>query len=144
MLKNKNKKKKGFTLIELVIVLAVLAIIALIAIPNFTRVRNNALKQADDTSCEQITNITQTAIAEGVVKPVKGTPYTLTITFDEDGNPEIETSMPFGKDANGDEFDEEALAAEHYRDIDAPQVNGQTQYEVEIDEQGRVETHTAE
>lgn len=142
MLKNKKKKKKGFTLIELVIVLAVLAIIALIAIPNFTRVRNNALEQADNTSSEQITNITQTAIAEGVVKPVKGQSYTLTITFDANGDPQVSTTMPFGKDAAGNQFDEDELAAEHYRDIDAPQVNGQTQYDVTIDDKGSVSTVT--
>lgn len=142
MLKNKKKKKKGFTLIELVIVLAVLAIIALIAIPNFTRVRNNALKQADDTSCEQITNITQTAIAEGVVKPVLGTSYTLTITFTADGKPTVATTMPFGKDAAGTTFTAELLGKEHYRDIDAPQVNGKTKYDVVIDTQGSVKTTT--
>lgn len=142
MLKNKNKKKKGFTLIELVIVLAVLAIIALIAIPNFTRVRNNALKQADDTSCEQITNITQTAIAEGVVKPVLGEEYTLTITFNTDGEPQVSTTMPLGKDAAGTEFTTALLGTEHYRDIDAPQVNGKNKYDVEIDTKGSVTTKT--
>ena len=34
-----NKKKKAFTLIELIIVLAIMAIIAAIAIPNFMAVR---------------------------------------------------------------------------------------------------------
>ncbi|WP_346936693.1 type II secretion system protein [Clostridium sp.] len=49
-----NKKKKGFTLIELIIVLAVMAIIALIAIPNFTAVRDNSKVKADKQSCETI------------------------------------------------------------------------------------------
>ncbi|MGL4454014.1 MAG: type II secretion system protein [Sarcina sp.] len=61
---NKNKKKKGFTLIELVIVLAVLAIIALIAIPNFTKVRNDSLAKADVRTAEQIEKITLMAIAD--------------------------------------------------------------------------------
>ncbi|MGL4454016.1 MAG: type II secretion system protein [Sarcina sp.] len=59
----RSKKKKGFTLIELVIVLAVLAIIALIAIPNFTKVRNDSLVKADQRSMEQIEKITLMAIA---------------------------------------------------------------------------------
>ena len=59
-----NKKKKGFTLIELVIVLAVLAIIALIAIPNFTKVRNDSLVKADARTMEQIEKITLMAIAD--------------------------------------------------------------------------------
>ncbi len=49
-----NKKKKGFTLIELIIVLAVMAIIALIAIPNFSAVRDNSKIKADKQSCETI------------------------------------------------------------------------------------------
>ena len=49
-----NKKKKGFTLIELIIVLAVMAIIALIAIPNFSAVRQNSKVKADKQSCETV------------------------------------------------------------------------------------------
>jgi len=49
-----NKKKKGFTLIELIIVLAVMAIIALIAIPNFTAVKENSKVKADKQSCETV------------------------------------------------------------------------------------------
>ncbi len=49
-----NKKKKGFTLIELIIVLAVMAIIALIAIPNFAAVRQNSKVKADLQSCETV------------------------------------------------------------------------------------------
>ena len=68
MNKNMKKKKQGFTLIELVIVLAVLAIIAMIAIPNFTRVRNESLIKADIRSAEQIEKITLMAIANNDIK----------------------------------------------------------------------------
>ena len=55
MIKRANqKKKKGFSLIELIIVLAVMAIIALIAIPNFSAVRENSKNKADVQSCETI------------------------------------------------------------------------------------------
>lgn len=55
MIKRANqKKKKGFSLIELIIVLAVMAIIALIAIPNFTAVRNNSKVKADTQTCETV------------------------------------------------------------------------------------------
>ena len=49
-----KKKKKAFTLIELIIVLAIMAIIAAIAIPNFTAVRDNSKKKADTQSRETI------------------------------------------------------------------------------------------
>ena len=74
MNKNIKKKKKGFTLIELVIVLAVLAIIAMIAIPNFTRVRNKALIDGDKRSAEQIEKITLMALANGDI-PTKEVNY---------------------------------------------------------------------
>lgn len=54
MNKNVKKKRKGFTLIELIIVLAIMAIIAAIAIPNFTSVRNNSRDKADVQSAETI------------------------------------------------------------------------------------------
>ena len=49
-----KKKKKAFTLIELIIVLAIMAIIAAIAIPNFMAVRDNSKVKADTQSCETI------------------------------------------------------------------------------------------
>lgn len=44
---NRLKNKKGFTLIELIVVLAVLGIIALIAIPRFLTVQEGAREDAD-------------------------------------------------------------------------------------------------
>ena len=80
----KNKKKKGFTLIELVIVLAVLAIISLIAIPNFTKVRNDSLQKADLRTAEQIEKITLMAIANEDIK-LTGAKQIFNLAFD-DGN----------------------------------------------------------
>ncbi|WP_415337503.1 prepilin-type N-terminal cleavage/methylation domain-containing protein, partial [Clostridium perfringens] len=41
-LRKQNKKKKGFTLIELIIVIAIIAILAAIAIPNFLSIQRKA------------------------------------------------------------------------------------------------------
>ena len=69
----KNTKKKGFTIVELVIVIAVIAILAAVAIPTFTSViekanQSNALQMAkaalDNELAEQA--------ADGVV-PQSGT-----------------------------------------------------------------------
>lgn len=62
---NQKKKRKGFTLIELIIVLAVMAIIAAIAIPNFAAVTANSKKKADIQSCETIKRISLTLVAQG-------------------------------------------------------------------------------
>lgn len=51
---NKLKNRKGFTLIELIVVLAVLAVIMAIAIPRFMGVQETAKKNADKSSLEMI------------------------------------------------------------------------------------------
>lgn len=63
----KKKKKKGFTIIELIIVLAVMAIIAAIAIPNFAAVRNNSQNKADVQSAETIKRVVLTLVADGTI-----------------------------------------------------------------------------
>lgn len=57
MLKRTNKK--GFTLVELVIVLAVLAIIAAIAIPAAGAIMSDANKRADASNAEMYNNAIQ-------------------------------------------------------------------------------------
>ncbi|MDT8715484.1 prepilin-type N-terminal cleavage/methylation domain-containing protein [Clostridium sp. 19966] len=64
---NNKKKKKGFTLIELIIVLAVLAIIAAIAIPNFIAVEEHSKVKSDNASCESIKRTTMALVADGTV-----------------------------------------------------------------------------
>lgn len=116
---NKKRKKKGFTLIELVIVLAVLAIIALIAIPNFTKVRNDSLAKADKETANQIRKIALMAIADG---DIAATASEYKVTFD--GNGKVTGLSPTPVD-NKD-------VKEMMKEVKEPQVNGKSSYLIKV------------
>ena len=63
-----KKKKKGFTLVELIIVIAIIAILAAIAIPKFGSVRENSNKSADIANAKNISLAVSKAIAEDKIK----------------------------------------------------------------------------
>lgn len=63
-LKNK-KKKKGFTIVELIIVIAIIAILAATAIPKFGDIRENAALKSDIANAKTIATVATTLIAEG-------------------------------------------------------------------------------
>lgn len=74
-----NKKKKGFTLIELIIVIAIIAILAAIAIPKFATIRHNANVTTDIANAKNIHSIVAQGIAnEKVTLPTTETGYELT------------------------------------------------------------------
>lgn len=65
--KKMNKKKKGFTLIELIIVIAIIAILAAMAIPKFSAVRVDARVSNDVAAAKNIQTAAQTLIANGAL-----------------------------------------------------------------------------
>ncbi|SQC06254.1 prepilin peptidase-dependent [Clostridium perfringens] len=71
--KKQNKKKKGFTLIELIIVIAIIAILAAIAIPNFLGIQRKSKIKADIASAKTIYDGVTAGIAEGKIVPSIGT-----------------------------------------------------------------------
>lgn len=103
----KKSKKKGFTLIELIIVIAIIAILAAVAIPKFGEVRKNANEKSDIANAKTIANAATALIAEGeVVAPAQGKKKVLIIST-ADKNAEagkIEgyiQSMPIPKSVTG-------------------------------------------
>jgi len=65
LVKQLNKKQKGFTLIEMVVVLAIIAVLIAIAVPQVLRQINNAKKNADIANAKTIATAIQQWVAEG-------------------------------------------------------------------------------
>ncbi len=63
----KNMNKKGFTLVELIIVIAVMAILAAIAIPRMTGITTTFKQNADVRACENYAHEIQTLVQLGKI-----------------------------------------------------------------------------
>lgn len=50
----KNKSKKGFTLVEIMIVVVIIGLLAAMAIPAFSKVRENSVKATLDNDARQL------------------------------------------------------------------------------------------
>jgi type IV pilus assembly protein PilA len=72
---NRKMKRKGFTLIELVIVIAILGILIAIAVPRLTGFRDNAVDMADKATMETIAKAAELYVASNdAVKPTDNNP----------------------------------------------------------------------
>jgi type IV pilus assembly protein PilA len=60
-----KKKKKGFTLVELIIVIAIIAILAAIAIPRFGEIREGANVRSDIANAKDIQTAATAAVSNG-------------------------------------------------------------------------------
>lgn len=61
------KKKKGFTLIELVIVIAIITILAAIAIPRYNASKEKAAIAAHNANVQMLTSAANMAVSDGKV-----------------------------------------------------------------------------
>lgn len=71
---NKKRNQKGFTLVELLIVIAIIGILAAIAIPQFSSYRNKAYVAAVRSDCKNAYTALQAYISEnpGATPPGSG------------------------------------------------------------------------
>ncbi|ELC8425696.1 prepilin-type N-terminal cleavage/methylation domain-containing protein [Clostridium perfringens] len=106
--KKQNKKKKGFTLIELIIVIAIIAILAAIAIPNFLSIQRKSRVKADIASAKTIYDATSALIAEGKIQvPESEATYKIDPTDNDATAGQIESylqTMPKSESVNGQYF----------------------------------------
>ncbi|MDK0864205.1 prepilin-type N-terminal cleavage/methylation domain-containing protein [Clostridium perfringens] len=103
--KKQNKKKKGFTLIELIIVIAIIAILAAIAIPNFLSIQRKSKVKADIASAKNIYDVTSALVADN--KITSDCAYVLDPSVAEKDRDIIEKAMqtiPTSKSIKGDYF----------------------------------------
>ena len=65
---NKKKNNKGFTLVELVIVVAILAILVGILAPQYTKYVENSRKTADVNNMDELVKAVQVYAIDGATK----------------------------------------------------------------------------
>lgn len=131
--KLRNNKKKGFTLVELIVVLVILAILAALLIPALTGYINKAKQKQIVAETRQLVMASQTLVDEQYAKLNKGVALkeSVNITAKSTGQTTSTTSIGTDGTVTLDPADIEELAEIAVTSAD---------YEVKVDTNGKIKT----
>jgi type IV pilus assembly protein PilA len=107
-----NRRKKGFSLVELLVVIAVIGVIAAIAIPAMSSIFGESKKAKDQRNAQNIVSVYQAARSSGVTG-IAATDKDDIIDALEVGVTVTDTSSPF----NGKRFSIGTLTAQTQADV---------------------------
>ena len=114
----KNFQTKGFTLIELIVVLAILSIIVAIAVPNYMKVQAKATETADTREAELLADFMERSLADGSLVIEHNKLYGVKPIYNDDG--EITGFKKQGFVGTGRSFDK-AFVPIDYEKAPAPE-----------------------
>ncbi len=98
------KKRKGFTIVELIVVMAIIAILTLIAVPTFTKFIDDAEETTTDANARTLHELAMTEMVSTVTDPTNYTSF-------DDINTEIE---------NGANMNNVEIVTDSYKDGETP------------------------
>lgn len=78
----KKQNKKGFTLVELLVVIAILAILATVSVVGYSQFTEKAKKSNDETELHQIALIVEAQLIDGEEKVEVTTGHVITFKYD--------------------------------------------------------------
>ena len=127
-MKNINliKRKKGFTLVELMVVLSIISTMTFIAVPNYTSIKTSVNEKVDKQSCEAIKRIITTFVIDETIDASK---QAVNLTYNAIG----ENKGINGLDKNSDKIKTLNSAL---NDVKPPRSNNDALYKISINEGG--------